>query len=302
MLFKKNFLELVPTRVAVFLLPLAFVFAAGCATEQRVSNLQRQLNVLNSQLNIMQKNQADLNSKLDYLSGNLVAHAESIKDFNSQLSKISGKLDDMQTAVTGRITSLKQTISREEEENASLLPSKLYSEAYSNFIKRRYQLAAQGFSVYIEKYPGGEFTESAQYYLGDAYMGMGQIKEAAIAYATTMDKYRDSQYTPSARLKYANCLLKLPGNNKDEASKYLRSITETFPYSPEAKMAEERLTELEKESRAVYEPKQEQAPQEKPKQEVKPKPAVKSSSKVPSNKVKTQSKKTAKPVKVPSAQ
>ncbi|MDD2773616.1 MAG: tetratricopeptide repeat protein [Elusimicrobiales bacterium] len=238
------------------LLPAALVPLTGClATEAHVDDLRRQMNALNSSISQMQKNQADINAKMDTLSRDLTSHSENLHDFDRELSKVSAKLDDIQTVFDTRFSDLGKNIkgqldeSKKREDAAvraadetarALLPSKVYGDAYALLLKKNYERAAQGFSVYLEKFPNGEFVESAYYYMGDAYWSLGGWKDSAVAYATMLQKFPASQFTPAARLRYAQCLLKL-GGDKKEAQTYLQSIVRDYPDSQQARLAQDYL-------------------------------------------------------------
>jgi len=230
-------------KVVIALAPLAL---CGClATQEHIDDLRRQINVLNSSLAVMQKNQADISAKMDVLSKNLAYHAEGLQDFDRQLGKVSSKLDDIETMFGNRFTEIKKTIrSQQDEDVQETLPSKIYTEAYALLLKNSCERAAQGFALYLEKFPKGELAESAQYYAGDAYSGLGKWQEAALAYATALEKYPGGQFAAEARLKYAQCLLKLPGDNKAEAVRYLESVIQDFPDTPQARLAKDKLNEL----------------------------------------------------------
>lgn len=218
----------------------------GClATEQHVSDLQRQMNVLNGTINTLQKNQAELNSKMDTLSKNLSAHSENLKDFDEQLSKLSVKLDDLQSALDTRFSALGKTITKQQEQQtAEMLPSKIYSDSHALLMKRNYERAAQGFALYLDKFPSGELAESSYYYLGDAYAAQNKFNDAALSYATLLQKFKTSQYTAAARIKYAQSILKLPGDHNEEALKYFKSVTEDYPDTEQAKIAGDYLRKL----------------------------------------------------------
>ena len=236
----------------------AIALSGGClATQEHVDDLRRQLNSLNSGLSVMQKNQADINARMDTLSSDLSAHSENLKDFDRQLSLVSSKLDDISAMFASRLSDLGKTLKTREEENSKLvseanrkadaiasemLPSKVYGDAYSLLVKKNYERAAQGFALYAEKFPSGELAESAYYYMGDAYWSLDKWKESAVAYATVLDKYPSSRFTPSARLRYAQCLLRM--GTRKEAQEYLRSVTRDFPGSPQARLAQDYLNEL----------------------------------------------------------
>ena len=236
------------------LLPCAAVLlCSGClATDQHIKDLQYQLNSFNSSISQMQKNQAEINSKMDELSRNLQSHSENLKDFDQQLSRLSAKIDDLDSIISQRMQALGQTIVKQQKEeddqrraeSAAVLPSKIFSESSAHLLKKNYEMAAQGFALYLEKFPTGALSENAYYNLGEAYSGLGKWQDAAVAYASLLEKYKTSQFVPAARLKYAQALLKLPEDHKAEALSYLKSIPQDFPASPQAVLAQSLLKTL----------------------------------------------------------
>lgn len=237
-----------------FLPCAAALFCGGClATDQHIRDLQYQLNSFNASIQQMQKNQAEINSKMDELSRSLQAHSENLKDFDAQITRLGTKIDDLDSLVSARMQALGQTITKQQQEEqeqrraseAAMLPSKIFSESSSHLLKKNYAMAAQGFRLYLDKFPNGALAENAYYNLGEAYAGLEQWQEAAVSYATLLSKYKASQFTPAARLQYAQTLLKLPDDHKGEAISYLKSIPKEYPSSPQAVLAQNLLKSLE---------------------------------------------------------
>ncbi len=229
----------------LFLLPF-LLLAAGCvATQQDMLQMQSQMDDLNNSLSTMQKNQAELAVKMDNLSKNLNASSENMKDISAQMEKLSGRLDDMDTAMSRRVNAIGQTIKKQQEEvETALLPGKLYDGARSAFLNYNFEGAAAGFKSYLAKFPNGDMAESAYFYLAESLYLKENWQDAALAYATVLDKFPKSPRVPDARLKYAMCLMKLPGDKKDEALKYLQSVVKDFPSSQEAKTAQDYIDKL----------------------------------------------------------
>ncbi len=125
-----------------------------------------------------------------------------------------------------------------------ILPSKIYHESYVNLVKKKYDLASEGFALYLEKYPRGELVENAYYNLGQAQGSRRKWKEASIAYANILEKFPKSGQTPAVRLNYALAILELPGSHKKEAMRYLQSILKDYPKSPQVKPAKKHLRRL----------------------------------------------------------
>lgn len=224
---------------AIVFLPIAVVlFMGGClATQGNLDSVNHQLNVLNSNINDMRKNQAELNSKMDALSGQVTQSSELSKDISKSLARISAKIDDIQVVVA--------RLDKPKVGTDMMVPSQLYAQAQTYLMQKKYDEAIKGFELYLEKYPEGELAEDAMYYLGDAHFGLKSWQNAAVSYAKMLTAYPESKYTASARLKYAQSLLKLAdAAKKEEAINYLKSIIQDYPDYPESRIAKDTLKEL----------------------------------------------------------
>lgn len=226
-------------KTVVFFLPFLTLLLCGClATQGSLDGVNNQLNVLNSNINDLRKNQADLSAKMDTLSGDLMQNSDSNRDVGRRMSEMSAKIDDSNTMIA-RLLDKKSAVDN------IMVPSTLYSEARTYLMQKNYEEAIKGFELYLEKYPDGEFAENAEYYMGDAYFGLKKWKEAAVSYAAILTKYKNSKFAASARLKYAQSILELEDKSKKkEAITYLKSVVQDYPGYPEARIAKEKLKEL----------------------------------------------------------
>ena len=149
-------------KTAVFLL-LPITLLCGCiATQSSIKDVHHQLNVFNEKLEQINENQASLSARMDTLSSDLMQNSENSKDANTRMSEISAKLDDLKSMTTS-------ALEQKDSEAKIMLPTKLYSQSHAYLMQKKYERAVEGFSLYLEKYPDAEFTESAMYYLGNAY-------------------------------------------------------------------------------------------------------------------------------------
>ncbi len=212
---------------------------SGCiASERDMGTLKLQLKELSETLAVMQTNQAELASRMDELNQNLSVSNENLSELDGQLFSLSSKLDDINALVKNS-----QTANQEATEpKQALLPSEVFNEAHNQLTKQSYELAVEGFKLYIDQYPDGENIQQAYIYLGDAYAAQDQAKPAAIAYATVLQKFPQSKLIPTARLKYARSII--PLGKTEEAKRYLNSVVQDFGRSPEARLAKEELAKL----------------------------------------------------------
>lgn len=215
------------------------LLASGCvATQQDMLQMQSQMDDLNTSLANMQRNQAELAVKMEQLSRSLNASSESMKDLSSQLNELGVSVDK-------RVSAIGQSLRKQQEQvRSELLPAKIYNDAYNAYLNNNFDGAAAGFKSYLSKFPKGEAAEGAYFYLGESLYLTSHWKDAALAYANVLEKYPKSGRVPAARLKYALALLKLPGDKKSEALKYLKSVVRDFPKSQEAKTAKDKIASL----------------------------------------------------------
>ena len=238
------------------LLVLSASLSCCVATQQDVLLVQGQMEKLSETILTMQKNQADLAVKMEELSKDLNASSENMKDISSQMTTLSEQLENLDNSMNKRVNAIGQTIKKQQEsvENA-LLPSKMYNEAYAAFQQDNFDEAISGFKKYLVEFPNGDLTEGAYFFLGESLYLKTEWEQAAWSYASMLEKFPKSGRTAAARLKYAQCLLKMPKPKKDEAIKYLKSIVRDYPTSPEAETAKTHLAKYAPESNAGNEKK-----------------------------------------------
>jgi tol-pal system protein YbgF len=118
-------------------------------------------------------------------------------------------------------------------------PRELYSQAYADFARGNYDLAIQGFSEYIRNYPGTDFTDNAQYWVGECLYGKKMYAEAIEAWNVLFRDYASSDKLPDARVKKGMALERL--GRRSQALVEYRYVVDRFPNSQAARIARERL-------------------------------------------------------------
>jgi tol-pal system protein YbgF len=118
-------------------------------------------------------------------------------------------------------------------------PRELYSQAYADFARGNYDLAIQGFSEYMTHYPDTDFTDNAQYWIGECLYGKKQYSEAIEAWNTLFRDYPSSDKVPDGRVKKGMALERL--GRRSQALVEYRYVVDRYPTSPAARIARERL-------------------------------------------------------------
>ena len=119
-------------------------------------------------------------------------------------------------------------------------PRELYSQAYADFARGNYDLAVQGFAEYIRNYPGTDFTDNAQYWIGECLYGKKMYAEAIEAWNTLFKDHPASDKIPDGRVKKGMALERL--GRKSQALVEYRYVVDRYPNSQAARIARERLT------------------------------------------------------------
>ncbi|GJM07807.1 MAG: tol-pal system protein YbgF [Lysobacteraceae bacterium] len=114
-----------------------------------------------------------------------------------------------------------------------------YDAAFNELKNGRYASAARSFSAFVQSYPDSEFSDNAQYWLGEAYYVTGNYRIALESFQNLLNRYPDSTKVADALLKigYAQYELK----EWAAAEHALTDVVETYPGTTVARLAEGRL-------------------------------------------------------------
>jgi len=118
-------------------------------------------------------------------------------------------------------------------------PRELYSQAYADFARGNYDLAVQAFEEYLRNYPQTDFSDNAQYWIGECYYGKQRYQEAVDAWNVLLRDYPASDKLPDARVKKGMALERL--GRKSQALLEYRYVVERFPNTQAARIAREKL-------------------------------------------------------------
>jgi tol-pal system protein YbgF len=114
-----------------------------------------------------------------------------------------------------------------------------YDNAFQALKELRYADAAERFQLFLDRYPDNEYSDNAQYWLGESYYVTRNYDIALAAFQELMDRYPDSPKVPDALLKmgYTHYELK----QWDLARAALTQVQESYPDTTLARLAESRL-------------------------------------------------------------
>jgi TolA-binding protein len=187
---------------------------------------------------------ANVGQKLDSMSDDFRAVREAVLDMNTRLGKLDAKIADLQNlintvrapaapppgsgTVPGGDTSLSPGAAFGTPGSApvgapqGVQAGSLYTQAYSDELAGKYDIAFQEFSDYLKYFGNTDLAPNAQYSIADIYYRKADYSSAMTAFDAVLEKFPEGAKTPDARYMKAMCLEKL--GKDDSAAREFREV------------------------------------------------------------------------------
>lgn len=246
-----------------FAIPLIFLLINGCYgakmlrgpiavdnTEQRVrvlSEQQAQLmaeveelkDSITRQEELLRSLRADTQARLDELALGVDAVGNQVQDgFDRPDAYYSAPraTPDSPTLPTG--PGMSDTTVADHEVAPEQL-KEIYDNAYLDLNRGNYSLALIGFKDYLDKSPDSEYSDNAQYWIGECYYAQRNFRRAIEELILVDRNYPLGDKVPAALLKIGYSLIQL--EDRAAAKEMLRDLINRFPTSDEAAQARAKI-------------------------------------------------------------
>ncbi|MEE8496561.1 MAG: tol-pal system protein YbgF, partial [Xanthomonadales bacterium] len=138
------------------------------------------------------------------------------------------------------VTGIGQPVAQNQTPASSAVEEKAaYNQAFQALKDLRYADAAEKFQSFLDRYSDSEYSDNAQYWLGESYYVTRNYDIALTAFQELMDRYPDSPKVPDALLKMGYTHYELKQWNSARAA--LTQVQESYPDTTLARLAESRL-------------------------------------------------------------
>ncbi|MGR9052920.1 MAG: tol-pal system protein YbgF [Gammaproteobacteria bacterium] len=117
-----------------------------------------------------------------------------------------------------------------------------YNEAYETLKNGHYTQAITELNRFLSDFPGGEYADNAQYWLGEAYKVNQDIDAARAAFNKVVTDHPKSPKVRDALLKLG--YIEFDQNNPAKAREYFTRITVGYPGSTAAHLANKKLQQM----------------------------------------------------------
>ena len=117
-----------------------------------------------------------------------------------------------------------------------------YAAAYQLFKNGHYTKAREAFQGFLAAYPTGEYSDNAQFWIGECFFNEKQYEKAILEYDNVTKKFPSSNKVPHALLKQGFSFLSL--GDKASARLLLQQIIKDYPNTKQAKAARAKLQQI----------------------------------------------------------
>jgi len=117
-----------------------------------------------------------------------------------------------------------------------------YNSAYEAFKEENYDQARERFQDFLKQYPNTEFSDSAQFWIGESYYFERKYEQAILEYEKVIKNYPQGNKVSNALLKQGFSFLNI--GDKSSAKLLLEQVAKNYPGTSQARMAKAKLAEI----------------------------------------------------------
>ena len=234
--------------------------------KKEYSQLRENLDQIEARNKSLRKTQADsgadvitLRDDIQKLRGELETLGKGLSDLESGIKGkekvgISQKLDDISFRIQyienfiGVGKKPDQEKERKEAEGSrkdsvtkkAIDKEKAYAGAYESFKAGKYAEARQKFRDFVKIFPDTEYSDNAQFWIGECYYFEKEYEKAILEYESVIKNYAKGNKVPNALLKQALSFKQLGDN--ESAKLLLQRVIKEYPNTSPARIARKRLS------------------------------------------------------------
>jgi tol-pal system protein YbgF len=241
----------------LFLLAITLLGFNACET----------MNQMNSDIMTLQSDVASLKKEtqsLQDLRKQVANLSVQVDETQNNLQGVRGRVDENQHSVDKSLKEIRARIGSLEKNTsigvsssppptsgvtpsstpsaASLDAEEVYNDAYRIFQEGRYPESRSAFVKFLQQFPQTEYSDNAQFWIGEAYFKEGKAEEAILAFEDVARKYPQGNKVPDALVRQGICFKVL--GDKDNARIILQRVINKYPNSPQSDMARKELEGL----------------------------------------------------------
>jgi len=219
--------------------------SANAELYSMIQQLQQQVRQLNGQLEEQQHRLDQLESQA---KSRYIDLDQRILDLNKRVAKLSSA--PPANAAGGTAANGAGATSAPAQSKTTYghyaAPSKAEQKDYDGIRSlieaKQYDKAIDQLFQFMSKYPKGDLTVNAYYWLGEVYLAQGQLQQAQQAFTIVSTRYSDHRKAPDALYKLG--VIERRQKKIPDAEKTMKQVINTYPGSHAAGLARDALKAL----------------------------------------------------------
>jgi TolA-binding protein len=235
-------------------LALSGLLGVGCVSQDELKGVENEISDLKLEVFKLRSQMEDANRKLDTDRTAATEARGQDRRFQADLQESLRQLQDTTRILNNRLgdansrraaapaAPVKPAAPASAEPAAGGDDEKAFTAAVLDYNRGNYPLAAEGLNLFLKTFPQSSQRPDALFYLGLCYYNQKAYDQAKPAFEQILREHANSNQFLPAKLKRAQCLSKM--GLKPAAIKAFKEITDGFRGSPEARTAQQELTDL----------------------------------------------------------
>ena len=206
-----------------------------------ITDIREDMQNLKGDREVIGKDVSNLKARLPRDDEEYKGIRKNLDDISFRLSYIEKLLEikkEAQSAGAGKemqVDSTKALPGKTDQES-------LYTLAYETFKQGKYDKARTEFKNYLNLYPNTEYSDHAQFWIGECYYFEKKYEEAILEYDKVVKNYPKGSKVSSALLKQGFSFLIL--GDKSSARVILQQVVKDYPNTSQERMARAKLNEI----------------------------------------------------------
>lgn len=168
--------------------------------------------------------------------------SKSLGDLSSRLTYLENSLGIPKVSEEKKPESAEKDVGSPSDGGEPTSREEVYASAYGMFKNGQYGAARAEFRAFLRAFPNSEYSDNAQFWIGECNYFQGKYEEAIVEYESVIQNYPKGNKVPNALLKQALSFLKL--GDTSSAKLLLQGVIKDYPNTTPASIARKRLIDL----------------------------------------------------------
>jgi tol-pal system protein YbgF len=233
----------------ILILGFGSIFLFSCASEDKITTLQRELLSLRQEVNELKDRTNDNTENIKNINARLDKLSQKVAENSADIEKLKMTRQAPIPSPTSQTPPQPQEIKREGKEEVTVPQNdkQLYQYALDLYFKGNIEESRKAFTEFLKKYPDSDLYGNAIFWAGQTFYAEKKYKDAIDIWEIFLKKCDEGKIKkcnkyPDAMLKLGYSYIEL--GNVEKGKQYLQDLIKKYPDSEPASLAKKKLEVL----------------------------------------------------------